>query len=121
VADPFELNRVILNLVENAIQYTPEEHSITVRTGRTALGAHVEVSDTGIGISVDDLPHIFEPFYRAEKARSSVSSGSGLGLAIVQRIVRAHGGRIEVESVLDQGSTFRVLLPGNVDKLAHSP
>jgi PAS domain S-box-containing protein len=116
VADPLELNRAILNLVENAIHYTPEEHSITVRTAMTALGACVEVSDTGIGISGDDLPHIFEPFYRAEEARSSVSGGAGLGLAIVQRIIHAHGGQIEVESVLDQGSTFRVVLPTNAEQ-----
>jgi PAS domain S-box-containing protein len=117
MADPLELNRAILNLVENAIHYTPEEHSIMIRTATSGPGVCVEVSDTGIGISGDDLAHIFEPFYRAEKARSSVSGGSGLGLAIVQRIIRAHGGRVEVESVLNQGSTFRVLLPTNADQV----
>jgi PAS domain S-box-containing protein len=118
MADPYELNRAIVNLVENAIQYTPEERSIIVRTRATSSGVCVEVCDTGIGISTEDLPRIFEPFYRAEKARSSVSGGSGLGLAIAQRIVHAHGGQIEVESVLEQGSTFRVLLPTNAEQTA---
>jgi len=72
----------------------------------------VKVSDTGIGIAAEDVPHIFERFYRADRVRSREHGGSGLGLAIVESIVREHGGSVEVESRQGEGSVFRVRLPG---------
>lgn len=105
--------RVVQNLLSNAIHYTPTSGTIVLKTYLRDKQTVLEVCDTGIGIAASDLPHIFERFYRADKARSSENGGggAGLGLAIVKQIVEAHKGRIEVESVLGQGSVFRVLLP----------
>ena len=74
-------------------------------------GLRVEVADTGTGISAEDLPHVFDRFWRAEKSRSRQTGGSGLGLAIVRKLVEAHGGRVGVESVVGSGSVFWVRLP----------
>lgn len=110
------LVQMVLNLVDNAIKYTPAGGAITLecyapdqsrRTGMAALS----VRDTGIGIAAEDIPHIFDRFYRVEKAHSRAHGGTGLGLAIVKSIAEAYGGRITVESVVGQGSTFTVLLP----------
>jgi len=106
-----DLQRVFLNLVENALHYTPSGGTVTIRTFEQANRVTVEVSDTGIGISEADLPHIFEHFYRADQARTVDTRGTGLGLAIVKKIVNRHRGNIEVESRVGQGSTFRVTLP----------
>ncbi len=110
-ADQADLRRALTNLVGNAINYTPEGRSVTVRTQKRGKGVAVEVADTGIGIAEDELPHIFDRFYRTSQARTINSGGSGLGLAIVKRVIDMHGGTVEVESVLGQGTTFRVLLP----------
>jgi PAS domain S-box-containing protein len=110
-----KLERVLANLLQNAITYTREGGSIELRTFVRDAQVGVEVSDTGIGISEDNLPYIFDHFYRADKARTMGKSGMGLGLAIVKQIVEMHGGIIQVESILGQGSTFRVLLPILVD------
>lgn len=106
-----ELDRVLVNLVENAVNYTPHTGSICLRTQAQASSAVIEIIDTGIGISSNDLPRIFERFYRADKARSTEEGGTGLGLAIVKKIIDLHGGSIEVESQPGKGSTFRVRLP----------
>ncbi|MCC7209062.1 MAG: PAS domain-containing protein [Anaerolineae bacterium] len=109
--DEEEFGRVIQNLLENALNFTPQGGQVTIRTYRQGNEAVLDVSDTGIGIAPADLPHIFERFYRADKARQTYSGGAGLGLSIARRIVEAHGGRIEVSSALGVGSAFRVLLP----------
>jgi PAS domain S-box-containing protein len=106
-----ELSRMFTNLLSNAITYTPLAGQITLRTYVDEGGVVIEIQDTGIGIAEEDIPHIFERFYRADKARSSHSGGTGLGLAIVKKIVDLHDGRIEVQSVVEKGTTFRVWLP----------
>ncbi len=111
LADADELHRVFVNLVENAIKYTPRGRSITVSAAAQAGSLVVEVRDTGIGIEAADLPHIFERFYRAASARDSDASGSGLGLAIVRKVIDMHRGSVEVESMPGQGTSFRVRLP----------
>jgi signal transduction histidine kinase len=105
----------MVNLVENAIKYTPEMGSVVVRTRLDDTMIITEITDTGIGINQDDLLHIFDRFFRANAARSVDIPGTGLGLAIVKRIVDMHSGRIEVESTPGKGSLFRVLLPLKTD------
>ena len=100
--------RILTNLLENASQYTPENGSIGLRTSMVDRMIVMEVRDSGIGIHEDDLPHIFERFYRADKARSLKSGGMGLGLAITKRLVDMHGGKIEVSSTLGSGTVFKV-------------
>jgi PAS domain S-box-containing protein len=109
--DGMEFARVVQNLVDNAIRYTPNGGRVTVTVAQQPQGVVMTVSDTGIGIPAADLPHIFDRFYRADKVRNPASGGSGLGLAIVQKIVKAHGGQVEVQSVEGEGSTFYVVLP----------
>lgn len=109
-ADEEKLMRALRNLVENAIAYTAAGGTVTVRTFAEEQHVVFEVRDTGIGISEGDLPHIFERFFRVDKARSTQTGGSGLGLPIARKIIEAHGGHIEVESVVGVGSTFRVCL-----------
>jgi signal transduction histidine kinase len=106
---------ILRNLLRNALNFTPEGGTITVTTEGTASEAIFHVRDTGIGIPQDDLSNIFQRFYRVNRARTLDNSGSGLGLPIVKRLVELHGGRIEVESVVGQGSRFTVCLPRLVD------
>ncbi len=105
------LAEAINHLIVNALQYTPEAGQIDVRTGTQDQHVVIEVQDNGRGITPHDLPHIFEHFYRADKARSANEGGTGLGLTIAKRIVEMHQGRIEVESEPGQGSLFRIVLP----------
>lgn len=109
IADETKMRRAVTNLITNAIHYTPAGGSITVRVRQRDQYAVMEVTDTGVGIPEKDLPMIFDRFYRATSTRHT--HGSGLGLAITKKIVEAHDGRIEVESVQNQGSTFRITLP----------
>jgi two-component system OmpR family sensor kinase len=109
--DEQRLGQMIWNLLANARQYTPEGGRIELRLQRLDGLARLEVQDTGIGISEDDLPHIFERFYRAEDARAIHNEGDGLGLAIVKYIVEAHDGSIKVTSHPGNGTTFVVDLP----------
>lgn len=105
------LRRIFQNLCANAIHYTSAGGKVVV-TGRTSgKEAVVSVADNGIGISKEDLPRLFESFFRAEKAKRMKAKGTGLGLAIVKELVESHGGKIEVRSVLDQGTTFQFTLP----------
>lgn len=108
-ADALLINRVITNLLDNALKYTEPGGSITVKLLDRQADILVQIADTGIGISQDHLPHIFDPFYQANPG----SPGSGLGLSIVKKIVEAHGGNIWVESEPGKGSTFSFTLPKN--------
>ncbi len=111
--DRDRLKQVLLNLVENAIKYTPEGGEVVLDLGKSEDQAHIHISDTGPGIPPEDLPHIFERFYRAEKSRtrSKDGKGFGLGLSIAYWIVRHHEGRIDVQSEMGEGTTFCVWLP----------
>src|SRR6266566_3590617 len=105
------LRRLFLILIDNAIKYTPEGGRVDVAVGQENGFAIGEVRDTGIGIAPEDLPNVFERFYRADKARSRESGGVGLGLSIGRWIAEGHGGTIEVQSSLGGGSTFKLRLP----------
>ncbi|HJT70143.1 MAG TPA: ATP-binding protein [Terriglobales bacterium] len=110
-ADPDSLARLLLILVDNAVKYTPERGSVGLLVSTSNGHAAVEVYDTGIGIGEADLPHIFERFYRADRARSRDSGGAGLGLSIGQWIARAHHAEISINSASNAGSCFEVRLP----------
>jgi two-component system heavy metal sensor histidine kinase CusS len=109
--DESRLRQVFYNLLDNAIKYTPEGGAIGVRAQWTDLNAVVTVRDTGIGIPPEHLPHVFDRFYRVDKARSREQGGAGLGLSIAQGIVAAHGGKIELVSAPGQGTTCTVTFP----------
>ncbi len=110
-ADRDKLRQVILNLLSNAVQYTPSEGSIGIRGTRCGTSICLAISDSGVGIGEKDLPRIFERFYRIDKSRSRHSGGAGIGLAIVDRIVRASGWKIYVTSRPGEGSIFTVEFP----------
>jgi two-component system, OmpR family, sensor histidine kinase ArlS len=109
--DRFKLRQLFLNILDNAIRYTPSGGTVSGSLVRRNGSVVVAVSDTGIGIPAEDLPFIFDRFYRVDKARSRADGGMGLGLAIASSIAKLHGGQIEVESEVGKGSTFRILLP----------
>lgn len=112
IGDRDRLKQVLLNLIGNAIQHTPSGGEVNLWLRKKDRGIEFQVSDNGPGISEEDLPHIFERFYRGEKSRKRVKeSGFGLGLSIVKWIVNAHGGVVDVESKLGEGTTFFVRLP----------
>jgi two-component system OmpR family sensor kinase len=111
MGDIDRLKQLLLNLVDNARKYTPKGGKVTVGLRREAGWAVLTVADTGMGIPTQELPHIFERFYRVDKARSRAAGGAGLGLSIVQWIVQAHGGKIGVQSEPNRGTTFTVRLP----------
>jgi hypothetical protein len=111
LADPGQLRQVLMILLDNAIKYTPEGGRVRISATREDGQAAINVSDTGIGIEPEVLPHIFERFYRGDSARARDEHGSGLGLAIADWIVRAHNGEILVASEPGRGSTFSVRLP----------
>jgi heavy metal sensor kinase len=108
--DADALRRLLLILIDNAVKYTSPAGIVSLAVQRNGTHAEIRVSDTGIGISESDLPHVFERFYRADKARSRELGGTGLGLSIGRWIANAHGGEIKVESSTG-GSVFVVLLP----------
>jgi len=112
-ADNRQMDRVFANLLYNAIRYTPEGGAILVslRTLSDRRGAEIQVADSGPGIEPEDVPHIFDRYYRKDESRFSVSKGSGLGLAIAKEIVDLHGGTIEVRNSEDCGCVFRIVLP----------
>ena len=111
LGDPLALTKAITNVVANAIHYTPEAGTITLRLYRQRESAVLEVADSGMGIAAEDLPHIFESFYRADSARSMESGGAGLGLTIAKTIVELMQGHIEVKSEFGTGSVFSIYLP----------
>lgn len=106
-----EFRSIVDNLIANAVNYTPEHGAIHVELQGSDSAISLSISDTGIGIPADQLEHIFQRFYRVNKARTMNIGGSGLGLAIVRRLVDLHGGTIQVSSIEDQGSTFQVIMP----------
>jgi heavy metal sensor kinase len=110
--DADRLKQLLLNLVSNAIAYTPAEGSVTLSLHRRPDNwVRVTVADTGVGIAPEDLPHIFDRFWRVDRARTRAAGGSGLGLSIAMSIAEAHGGTLTVDSEPGKGSTFEVLLP----------
>jgi signal transduction histidine kinase len=113
--DPNRMMQVLNNLVVNAIHYTPQGRQVVISTGREEadgrMWATVKVSDTGMGIPEEEIPHIFDRFFRGKEPRDMQLPGTGLGLAIVKEIVDLHGGRVTVESQVGEGSTFAVWLP----------
>jgi signal transduction histidine kinase len=109
VGDPEHLSRVITNLLTNAITYNKENGEVRIKGEAKHGFVTLTVSDTGVGISAEDLPHVFDRFYRADASRTSGSTG--LGLAIAKAIVEAHGGTINVSSEIDVGTVFTLRLP----------
>lgn len=104
--DPYRIRQIMINLINNAIAYTPKHGKISLEVRESATGAQFVISDTGIGIAKKQIPRIFERFYRIDKARSRDLGGTGLGLAIVKHLVEAHEGRIDVDSEVGKGTTF---------------
>lgn len=109
--DPDLLAQVFINLVDNAVKYTPEGGTITISAQVEGDEIRIDVADSGVGIPAENLPRIFERFYRVEKARTRGAGGTGLGLAIVKHIIKGHGGRVDVKSVVGKGTVFSVFLP----------
>jgi len=105
------IGRVLANLVSNALRHTPPGGLVQVQAARDHEQVRVEIQDSGEGIDPNDLPHVFERFYRGEKSRSRATGGTGLGLAIARGIVESHGGQIGVESDPGRGTCFFFVLP----------
>jgi two-component system, OmpR family, sensor histidine kinase BaeS len=101
----------MMNLIDNAIRYSPNGTHVMVEARSAAKGVELSVSDNGPGIPPEDIPHLFERFWRAEKSRNRATGGSGLGLAIVKQLVEAHHGQVKVESHAGIGTRFTVQLP----------
>ena len=111
LGDADRLKQLFLNLVENAVKYTAPGGAVRLSLSKKEDWAFFEVSDTGVGIPPENLPHIFDRFYRVDKSRARAQGGSGLGLSIAKWIAQAHGGAIRVSSQVGEGTTFRVTLP----------
>lgn len=109
--DPERIGQVLRNLITNAITYTPEGGMITLKAYPVGHNIEVEVQDTGIGIAQEHLMNIFERFYRVDESRTRTTGGAGLGLAIVKQLIQAHGGEINIESILGRGTTIKFTLP----------
>lgn len=116
-ADPKRLKQIVLNLVNNAFRYTPEGGTVTIIAKEQDGDFLFSVQDTGMGIAPEDVNKIFDRFYRTDRSRDRESGGSGLGLAITKALVDAHGGWIKVESQLNKGTTFTIMLPGWKDSV----
>jgi len=121
LADRDRILQVITNLLDNAIKFTPDGGAVEASVARTGVEGVVSVVDTGRGIPADDLPRIFDRFYRVDRSRSREAGGTGLGLAIAKHIVEAHGGRITVASRINSGSTFTFTLPILAPAFAPAP
>lgn len=116
IGDADRLKQLLINLVDNAIKYTPTGGTVSLGLTKEDGWARISVKDTGIGIPAEDLPYIFDRFYRVDKARSRSQGGSGLGLSIAKWIAQAHGGSIEVASQVGKGTTFTVSLPVHTEE-----
>jgi signal transduction histidine kinase len=115
IGDPSRISQVVANLLSNAIKYNQDGGSIVVTTEMILGDAVLTVADTGAGISAEDQPHVFDRFFRTDKARTRAVGGSGLGLAICKSIVEAHGGSVELSSELGVGTTFIVRMPRGIE------
>jgi two-component system sensor histidine kinase ResE len=113
--DPDRMEQVLTNIIDNCIRHTPVKGEVMVSCKIDGNGVYWQIKDTGVGISEEDLPFIFERFYKADKARTRGNSGTGLGLAIAKNIVEAHRGQISVQSKYGQGTTFFIYLPRNIE------
>jgi hypothetical protein len=111
MADRLWIGRALYNLLENAVKYSRDGSLVEVSAERSASTIRLQIKDNGIGISPEDLPHIFDRFYRADKARRLGAEGLGLGLAFVKWIIEGHHGTIRVSSQADSGTIFEVSLP----------
>ncbi|MBI4856327.1 MAG: HAMP domain-containing histidine kinase [Acetobacterium woodii] len=111
IGDPDRISQVLMNLISNAIKYTPDGGQIQILITESDQVVEIRVKDNGLGIPEDEQPYIFERFYRADKSRNRLTGGTGIGLAIVKSIVTAHGGTVAVESRPNEGSCFTVILP----------
>jgi two-component system sensor histidine kinase ResE len=109
--DEDRMEQVFTNLIDNAIRHTPEGGQITVRLEPVKQAIRIDISDSGTGIPEEDLPFIFERFYKADKARTRGSSGTGIGLSIVKNLIEAHGGSVSAQSKEGKGTTFSIILP----------
>lgn len=109
--DKIRIEQILINITSNAIKYTPDGGRISLRLHDLGDRAEITITDNGVGIPEEDIPHLFERFYRVEKARSSDKGGTGLGLAIAKEFAVAHGGDIRVSSIVGKGTTFTVTLP----------
>lgn len=109
--DRIRIEQILINITSNAIKYTPDGGRISLRLHDLGDRAEITITDNGVGIPAEDIPHLFERFYRVEKARSSDKGGTGLGLAIAREFAAAHGGDIRVSSIVGKGTTFTVTLP----------
>ena len=109
--DREKLQQVMINILSNSMKYTADGGEIRLLASPAARGVKITVSDNGMGIPEDDMPRLFERFYRVEKARTSDAGGTGLGLAIAKEILDAHGGEIVVDSVYGKGTNVHVLIP----------
>ncbi len=118
-ADADKLRQVFVNLISNCIKYTPDGGKIDVSLSQNRETAAIEITDTGTGIAREDLPFIFERFYRTDKSRNSRSGGSGIGLTIVKKIIGLHHGSITVESELNRGTKFFIVLPLHCSESRH--
>jgi len=118
VGDPRRLGDAVANLLKNAIEYNRTNGRVSVTVWTEGSSAFVRVRDTGIGIADEDLPNIFERFYRADKARARMSGGSGLGLSIVKRVIDDHQGTISTRSQVGVGTEVLVRLPSVLDVVA---
>jgi two-component system sensor histidine kinase VicK len=115
-ADYNRIEQVVINIIGNAAKYTPDGGRVTVYTGVVRDYVYVRVIDTGIGISKEDLPRVFERFYRVDKARTREMGGTGLGLAIAKEIIEVHGGEIDIKSELNRGTEVTIRLPVRTSK-----
>lgn len=124
MGDVDRLKQLLLNLISNAMKYTPAGGVVEVSLSKKNGWAYLMIKDTGVGIPAEDLPHIFDRFYRVDKARArgqAGKGGAGLGLAIAKWIAQAHGGNIDVSSTVGEGTTFTIILPTLVEQTAVSP
>ncbi len=122
LADELRIGQVLINLLGNALQYTPSGGQVEIRARAIGQAVRFEIADTGIGIAAEHLEHIFDRFYRVDKSRSRVGGGSGIGLTIARYLVEAHGGKIWAESPgQNAGSTFYFTLPVAGGRSAHTP
>jgi two-component system phosphate regulon sensor histidine kinase PhoR len=105
------LEQVFVNLLDNAVKFNRPNGEVRVETRSVGGKAHITIADTGIGIPSEDLPRVFERFYRVDKARSREMGGTGLGLSIVKHVIELMGGTVSVESQLGEGSQFTIIIP----------